>query len=87
MSPLDDYVMKILVTGALGFIGTWLCQELTQQGVEVVGVDSLESRLPDYLLSERYKALESSQAHLKLFQGNIADTEFLQGIFEREWVL
>lgn len=76
--------MKILVTGALGFIGTWLCQELTQQGVEVVGVDSLESRLPDYLLSERYKALESSHSHLKLFKGNIADTEFLQGIFERE---
>jgi nucleoside-diphosphate-sugar epimerase len=31
--------MKILLTGATGFIGTWAAQRLTKDGHEVVGMD------------------------------------------------
>lgn len=33
--------MKILVTGAAGFIGSWVCSGLLSQGHTVIGVDSL----------------------------------------------
>lgn len=39
--------MKILVTGARGFIGTHLCNELREHGHEVVGVDKLDGDLLD----------------------------------------
>src|SRR4051812_46966230 len=35
--------MKVLVTGAAGFVGSHLSGALTEQGHEVVGIDSLTS--------------------------------------------
>ena len=37
--------MKVLVTGAAGFIGSAVCEELHRRGHEVVGVDSLNETL------------------------------------------
>lgn len=34
-------MMKILVTGAAGFIGAYVCQALLKQGVSVIGLDNL----------------------------------------------
>ena len=38
---------KALVTGATGFIGTWLVQELLSQGVEVIAVVRQERRFEE----------------------------------------
>ena len=38
--------MKILVTGAAGFIGSHLCWHLLGRGDEVVGIDNLNDYYP-----------------------------------------
>ena len=35
--------MKALVTGAAGFIGSHLCERLTKDGYQVIGVDNLQT--------------------------------------------
>lgn len=35
--------MKILVTGAAGFIGSYVCKRLLSRGDEVVGLDNINS--------------------------------------------
>lgn len=35
--------MKILVTGAAGFIGSYVCKYLLSRGDEVVGLDNINS--------------------------------------------
>ena len=41
--------MRVLVTGALGFIGHHLCKHLVKQGFEVFGVDNLSRGRADRL--------------------------------------
>ena len=51
--------MKVLVTGAAGFIASKVCQMLLEQGDEVVGIDNMNDyydvRLKQYRLSELKK--------------------------------
>ena len=35
--------MKILVTGSVGFIGSYVCKQLLSRGDEVVGLDNINS--------------------------------------------
>ena len=58
--------MKVFVTGAAGFIGTHLANELIAQGHTVVGFDNLSTGNPDRLLPE-----------VKLVRGDINDRELL----------
>lgn len=37
-----DFSDKVLVTGVAGFIGSWLSEELTKKGYEVVGADNFQ---------------------------------------------
>ena len=39
--------MAILVTGAAGFIGSSLCDELLRRNEEVIGVDNFDDFYPD----------------------------------------
>ncbi|ABG39733.1 hypothetical protein Patl_1207 [Paraglaciecola sp. T6c] len=42
--------MKVLVTGAAGFIGFHVCQVLLSRGDEVVGIDNIGAQIPVNLL-------------------------------------
>ena len=61
--------MKVLVTGAAGFIGSAVCEELHRRGHEVIGVDSLNETLyPATPRLARLKELEQravARIHVK----------------------
>jgi len=70
---------KILVTGAAGFIGSHLCERLTEQGIAVYGLDNFddfysrdvkEDNIKDLLLRENFRFKE----------GDIRDAECIESI-------
>ena len=50
--------MKILITGAAGFIGFHISKRLMNQGLEVIGLDSLNNYYDINLKADRLKILK-----------------------------
>lgn len=86
--------MKILVTGAAGFIGFFVCQKLLQRGDEVVGVDNLNDYYDVSLKLTRLKELGIKQANesddfisdndnFKFIKLDIADRNAMECLFEQ----
>ena len=75
--------MKILVTGAAGFIGFHLSKELLLRGYEVVGVDNINSYYDISLKKARIKILEKNSINNNfiLKKGNLEDSSFIKRIF------
>jgi UDP-glucuronate 4-epimerase len=65
-------VVKVLVTGVAGFIGTFVAQALLARGDEVVGIDNLNDYYDPALKQSRLKLL-TGQAGFKFHQMDIAD--------------
>ena len=89
--------MKILVTGAAGFIGYHLCEQLLKLGHDVVGLDNINdyydvnlkyARLKELGISEseiQYNKGISSNSHgnrLQFIKINLEDQENLPTLFE-----
>ena len=72
--------MKILVTGAAGFIGSALATRLLARGDEVIGLDNLNDYYPVALKKARL-ALNPS---MRFIEGDIADREALPKLFDKE---
>ena len=64
-------VMKVLVTGGSGFIGSWVVDRLVDGGYEVVVVDKVGY---DWKNGDR----------VRFYECDILDSEKLNGVFERE---
>lgn len=75
--------MKILVTGAAGFIGMFLTQKLISQGYEVVNLDSVNDYYDVNLKLARLALLEKNKKY-KFIKGNMADKELVFKTFENE---
>jgi len=73
--------MKILVTGAAGFIGFHLSKRLLAENYHVIGVDNLNDYYDFRLKKERLELLESYE-NFKFYQTDLADQESLNQIFE-----
>jgi UDP-glucuronate 4-epimerase len=71
--------MKVLVTGAAGFIGMHCAQRLTARGDEVVGVDNLSPYYSVELKRDRLK-----QLRISFHEIDIADSAALSTVFDRE---
>ena len=75
--------MKILVTGAAGFIGSHVCHALLDAGHEVVGIDNFNDYYPVVLKESRHARLKPREGYsgqrLDLFH-----TEGLQELFREE---
>ncbi|MEC9303064.1 MAG: NAD-dependent epimerase/dehydratase family protein [Bacteroidota bacterium] len=91
--------MKILVTGAAGFIGFHTCLKLLDLGHEVYGIDNINDYYEVNLKYDRLKELGLTKAHVSIFNNevssekyrslrfskiDISDYESLKKLFEKE---
>lgn len=75
-----DRAMRILVTGAAGFIGSHLCERLISDGHSVWGVDNFD----DYYsrtIKQRNIATVKRHPRMRLVEGDIRDQVLLEGLF------
>lgn len=74
--------MKVLVTGAAGFIGSALALRLLERGDEVIGIDNLNDY---YDISLKQARLERTLSHPNFTdcRVDIADRETMEGIFKQ----
>jgi len=75
--------MKILVTGAAGFIGSTLSLRLLERGDEIVGVDNLNDYYEVSLKTARLARLTPFK-NFKFFQVDIADRVAIEALFKAE---
>jgi UDP-glucuronate 4-epimerase len=71
---------NILVTGAAGFIGFFLCQRLLQEGYDLVGVDNLNDYYDVNLKKDRLKRL-AAWKNFQFRQLDLGDKEAMAGLF------
>ena len=74
--------MSILVTGAAGFIGFHLCKRLLEEGIEIVGIDNLNSYYDVELKNSRLQELSKvSNKNFHFYKINIEDKNEIDKIF------
>ena len=73
--------MRVLVTGAAGFIGMHCAKRLLARGDEVLGLDNLSPYYSVELKKDRLKQLE--HRGFEFAEVDIADGDSLRGIFEK----
>ncbi len=75
--------MKLLLTGAAGFIGLHTARALLERGDEVVGVDDLNAYYDPNLKAARLAILERERT-FRFIKLDISDRAAMQELFERE---
>ncbi len=63
--------MRIVVTGAAGFIGSHTCQRLKTRGHEVIGVDSFDG----YLYPAEVKRRNAAETGVRIVESDICDRD------------
>ena len=73
--------MKVLVTGAAGFIGAFLCKKLLETtNNQIIGVDNLNDYYDVSLKEARLKMLENK--NFTFIKGDISDKAFIDTLFK-----
>lgn len=75
--------MKIIVTGAAGFIGSTLSLRLLERGDEIIGIDNLNDYYEVSLKTARLARLTPFN-NFKFFQVDIADRVAIKALFKAE---
>jgi len=77
--------MRVLVTGAAGFIGYHVARRLLERGDDVVGIDNVNSYYDPQIKQARLRLLEeasrSTSASYHFIRGNLADKSIVDGCF------
>ncbi|NLF42450.1 MAG: NAD-dependent epimerase/dehydratase family protein, partial [Bacteroidales bacterium] len=72
--------MKVLITGAAGFIGSSLADHLLEDGHTIVGIDNFDAFYPRGIKENNIKnAL--NHPHYTFFEGDIRDAAALEKCF------
>ncbi|MGK7880880.1 MAG: NAD-dependent epimerase [Crocosphaera sp.] len=74
-------MMKILVTGAAGFIGFHLSQKLLSNGNEIIGLDNLNDYY-EVSLKETRLALLKQENNFRFYQLDLANKEGIEKLFQ-----
>ena len=75
--------MKILVTGAAGFIGMNVCMRLLEEGLDVVGLDNLNSYYDSSLKDYRLQKLLPFE-NFRFIKLDLADRDNIAKLFKEE---
>lgn len=75
--------MKLLVTGAAGFIGFYVCRQLLAQGYDVVGIDNLNDYYAVSLKQDRLHQLVS-HPNFYFVELDLADRAGVANLFAKE---
>lgn len=75
--------MKYLITGSAGFIGYHLSKRLCAEGIEVTGIDNLNSYYDLKLKEDRLDNLRTS-GNFRFIKSDMADMKALKEIFVKE---
>jgi len=76
-------VSKVLVTGAAGFIGSYVCIRLLERGDEVVGLDNLNDYY-DISLKEARLAQFTDHPNFHFVKIDISDRDKIESLFAEE---
>ena len=78
--------MKILLTGAAGFIGMFVARALIGRGDEVLGIDNLNDYYSVDLKRSRLAQIEAAPGarSFRFEQADVADRDCVAALFERE---
>lgn len=72
--------MKILITGAAGFIGSHTCERFCSSGHEVIGLDNFDPFYPEHFKWQNLDALKP-YPNFQFFKGDIRDIQLLDQLF------
>ena len=79
--------MKILITGAAGFIGFHISKKLLEAGFEVIGLDNLNSyydvKLKKARLKNLYLIKKSINSNFNFYKVNLESYKYLESIFKK----
>lgn len=71
--------MRILITGAAGFIGSHLAKKLISQGYEVIGVDNINDYYDPQLKEDRLASI--GKDNFKFYKTDLENFGELNAIF------
>ncbi|TLD40158.1 MAG: dTDP-glucose 4,6-dehydratase [Candidatus Jettenia ecosi] len=71
---------RILVTGAAGFIGFYLCKKLIERGDDVIGIDNINNYYDVNLKHNRLKQLEGKR-NFKFIKIDLSDRDGISKLF------
>ena len=75
--------MKILVSGAAGFIGFHVSKRLLDSDHEVIGLDNINDYYDFNLKNDRLKILKDYEQFV-FYKNNLEDNEAVQQLFQKE---
>lgn len=74
--------MKILITGAAGFIGSHLAKKLISQGHEIIGVDNINDYYDPKLKEDRLESIGDN--NFTFYKVTLEDADKLEEIFKKQ---
>jgi len=75
--------MKVLITGAAGFIGFHITKKLLKKKISVIGVDNFNNYYDPKLKYARYKELKKINNKFKIFKINLNNFKKLKKLFKK----